>query len=871
MKINSLTGIFAIFLALTLQARETEICYLSGRGCDNTVQWDFYCTAGRGSGVWTKIQVPSNWELQGFGQYTYGHMPLHDRLGESGIYRHIFSVPVSWKGSRVEIVFGGAMTDTQVSINGRFAGPVHQGGYYEFRYDISKLLKYGKANTLEVRVDKLSSDESVVKAESLADFWTFGGIFRPVWLECKPATCISEVAVDAKADGSILVEATVAGKTRGCRLSAQVRTLEGEPCGPIFEHPCGDAAVTTLSSMIEGIQSWSAEFPRLYKLELYLSRGGELLHRVSEKIGFRTIELRPSDGIYLNGVKIWFKGVDRHSFWPESGRTLSDAINLSDALLVKEMNMNAVRCSHYPPDRAFLDYCDSLGIYVIDELTGWQDAYGTVVGKELVRELVVRDRNHPSVLLWANGNEGGFNYELVDDYSRLDPQNRQVIHPWLEDELVNTFHYPSWSSMREYLAKGRKVWFPTEFNHGLYDGGHGAGLEDYWNIMKNSPLCAGGFLWDFSDQGVVRTDRGGELDTDGNHGADGILGPYRQKEGSFYAIRDIWCPVQIEGPRFLPSSFDGTLRVDNEYSFTSLEQCNFSAVLKRFSFPEGVNAETAVSLIVPDIAPGMSGEMKLVLPADFGSYDMLELKMTDAAGRHSSTWTWTVGSAESFAAKMIAADSSKGGRLPLSNIRMVERCGKNAVLDIKELPSGWTQVQWDLDYRGLADNAGITFDFPEKDVVAVRWLGDGPYRVWRNRTRGVAFGLWEKAYNDTATGESWEYPEFKGYHSNMYVADIVTRDGILCIVFGSNDLYLRLFTPSKQLQRNNDNTLGAFPDGQISVLNAISAVGTKFKRASETGPDGEKAYLEHNASRHASSASGICFMKFIPTSTVTDE
>jgi beta-galactosidase/beta-glucuronidase len=135
---------------------------------------------------------------------------------------------------------------------------------------------------------------------------------------------------------------------------------------------------------------WTAETPNRYTVRVSLKNGKTELYSTSEKFGFRTIEIRQGDGIYLNGVKIKMKGINRHAFWPETGRCLNDQINLDDVKLMKSMNLNAVRCSHYPPDQSFLDYCDSLGLYVLDELAGWQNWYDTEVGSKLVREMVVR-------------------------------------------------------------------------------------------------------------------------------------------------------------------------------------------------------------------------------------------------------------------------------------------------------------------------------------------------------------------------------------------------------------------------------------------------------------------------------------------------
>lgn len=871
---------FATAASLALNAESTIKSYISGLGNDSTVEWDFYCTKGRGSGKWTKIPVPSCWECQGFGQYTYGHMKAEDRLNETGIYRHSFTAPSEWKGKRVRIVFEGVMTDTEVLINGKSAGETHQGGYYEFKYDITRLLKFGKKNSLEVRVNKSSSNESVVHAEREADFWVFGGIFRPVYLEVKPGLNIDSFAIDARADGTLKVSVASEGKADGTKIVASVETLDGKAFGKPFEGTFGADGKAELTSSFPKPELWSAEFPNLYRLNLRLEKNGRSIHEVSERFGFRTVEFRPSDGIYVNGSKIKFKGVDRHSFYPTSGRTLNDRIVLDDVLLIKEMNMNAVRMSHYPPEKRFLEVCDSLGLYVIDELTGWQAAYDTSVGTKLVRELVTRDRNHPSILLWANGNEGGFNFELLGEYPKWDLQNRKVIHPWLEDADVNNYHYPTWDDVKDYLSQGRKVWFPTEFMHGLYDGGHGAGLEDFWNLMWADPLCAGGFVWDLIDQGLVRDDRGGAFDTDGNHGADGILGPYREKEGSFYAIKEIWSPIRLEGGNFLSPSFDGVLTVENRYSFTNLRECCFKAELETIDFISGAKKSIPVEVCVPDVEPGLKGRLRLKLPDCFKGCSVLRLTAAGPDGKEIFSWTRTIRTAEDLSKSLRASEGPKSGAdmeggvldgikaegrlLPLKNVRFTSEPGKDSHLEVTDTEDGWVKVDYAFARKGKFDNVGVTFDFPEKSIKGIRWLGNGPYRVWKNRMAGATFGLWETKANDTMTGENWIYPEFRGYRSDMYAADIDTEFGILRIVFESSDLFLHLLTPSKQQFRNNDNTLGVFPEGQISILNAISPVGTKFNKPSEMGPQSGPNFSEFNKKRRTTHSSGVFYLRFIP-------
>lgn len=535
------------FFSLSSYAQQTIIKYLSGTGKDHTVNWDFYCTGGRNSGRWTTIPVPSCWELQGFGAYNYGN-GKEAHSDEAGQYRYQFKADREWKNKQVFIVFEGSMTDTKVKINGKLAGKVHQGAFYQFQYNITPLLKFGKTNLLEVEVHKKSANHSVNMAERHGDYWIFGGIFRPVYLKIVPKTHIKRVAINAEANGHFSMQVFAENIHKGDKLKAEIEKMNSnQELKPISAPFDAQDTMITLQAQYHHVALWSPEFPDLYRVKVSLiNKKEEIIHTIYQKFGFRTIELRPHDGFYLNGEKVMFKGVDRHSFWPTSGRTTSRALSIKDVNLMKDMNMNAVRMSHYPPDIHFLNVCDSLGLMVLDELAGWHHAYDDSTGHRLVKEMVIRDVNHPSIVIWDNGNEGGFNFHLDKDFDQYDLQKRLVIHPWSKFNGTNTDHYPSYNFLENMALYGDAVYFPTEFLHGLYDGGSGAGLDDYWNLMRRMPHSAGGFLWDFSDGGVVRTDKHDSIDTHGNNAPDGIVGPYRQKEGSFYTIKQIWSPIHVQ-------------------------------------------------------------------------------------------------------------------------------------------------------------------------------------------------------------------------------------------------------------------------------------------------------------------------------------
>ncbi len=835
-----MTAKLILVLAMTLlslrpHAQETVIKYLSGTDKDHTVSWDFFCTTGRNSGRWSKIPVPSNWEMQGFG--TYNYFTDKENPDETGLYKYRFSIPAEWRRSCVFIVFEGSMTDTEVRINGKLAGPVHQGGFYRFKYEIDRFIKPG-GNLLEVKVSKRSANASINNAERTADFWQFGGIFRPVFLEAMPQIHIDHIAIDARADGNLRVDVHAFSPDTPYRIRAQVQTLSGERVGEDMLTLDPASPPITFCGKYNGIKPWNPESPQLYNLVVsIINAGGTPVHTVVQRFGFRTVELRIHDGLYVNGKKVILKGVCRHSEWPESGRTLSKTISLLDIGLMKDMNMNAVRMSHYPPDQHFLDACDSLGMFVLDELTGWQAKYDTVVGERLLRELVTRDVNHPSVIIWDNGNEGGWNTALDDQFRLYDPQNRPVIHPWERFNGTDTRHYPNYNYVANSVLYGQDVFFPTEFMHGNYDGGAGAGLEDFWDLILKHPYGAGGFLWVFADGGIVRTDKDSVLDTANDSAPDGVLGPHREKEASFYTIKQLWSPIVIERKN-IPPDFDGQIAIGNRYIYTDLDRCRLSWKLVSFPGPEAGTTQpiTKARADLPSfqLAPGQTGTLFLDLPSAWRQCDALYLTAIDPHGREIFTWTWPIQPprtpADSASSKSIGQiskitgtdqqtdfvvaangisyffDKATGllekvvnnrGEISLSG-GPVQTGVDHTLKEFKTFYSGeafivepvyegesYFSVMWTfapnklakLEYRysyekhfsqtGGVDFMGIGFNYPEEKITGMKWLGRGPYRVWKNRMKGQQFGVWHKDYNNTVTGASWQYPEFKGYHADL--------------------------------------------------------------------------------------------------------
>jgi hypothetical protein len=1011
-------------------APQTERKYLSGRGPADAVAWEFTVSGGRRAGEKTTIPVPSNWEQQGFGTYNYGQD--QNKADEHGLYRTKFTVPAEWRGRRISIVFDGAMTDAHVTVNGKPAGAVHQGGFTRFRYEITPLVKLGNGaeneNVLEVDVAKVSADAQTELAERGGDYWVFGGIYRSVYLEALPAQAIDHVALDARADGSIAADVTL-GSVHGGRvdglalprqwLEAQVIDAQGQAVGAAFTQavPAGGAGRVRLVGKVDAPRLWTAETPHLYTLHLALHRGGEVLHATDTRFGFRTFEVREGEGLFLNGQRILLKGVNRHSFRPETGRALTRENCYEDARLIRQMNMNAVRMSHYPPDEAFLEACDELGLYVLDELSGWQRAHGTTVGRLLVREMVERDVNHPAILFWDNGNEGGWNRDLDGEFAFYDPQHRHVLHPWNLHDGVDTKHYVAFDEFAR-LLKGPNLVMPTEILHALYDGGGGAGLEDYWKELTASKVGAGMFIWDFADEAIARTDQGGKLDAHSTYAPDGIVGPHFEKEGSYYTLRDVWSPVQLDTP-VLNEEFPGSIGVHNRYDFTSLAQCSFAWKLVQFA---GGAAKTLAqgTAAAPAVAAHADGKLTVSLPANWREADALALTAMAPDGHELWTSTWPTAASATRHAAMLAShggavatvrqdakehavvlaagdrsatfdattgmlrsmqqagktfalangprlafarratnaapewrtwaetdatalerrvaqpalanlveveiDNLRGGasyagfklelndgakwhtvfdgtRRPgdggrfdfppqivaavrLSNVRRFDgappvlrtfRVGYAATrfpaaaaapatitqgtqrdaksgetvawLEVHGGSTGLDVARWTLrgdgslrlDYgyglEGEFEYHGVTFDHPEEQMTALRWLGEGPARVWQNRMRGTWLGYHETKRTEQQPGEAWIYPEFEGYFAGVRTAQLTTTAGVLTIVNAKPEVFVRVGTP----RIDHPSTTIEFPAGNISFVHAIPAIGSKGKPAPQAGPQSQPA------------------------------
>jgi hypothetical protein len=403
------------------------------------------------------------------------------------------------------------------------------------------------------------------------------------------------------------------------------------------------------------------------------------------------------------------------------------------------------------------------------------------------------------------------------------------------------------------------------------------------------------------------------MDGRGNLAPDGILGPYREKEGSFYAVKEIWSPIVVTR-----DSATGTLTIENRYDFTNTDRCAFTWQLRKFRAPgdaqSGCHIVAEKTIAAPSIAPHERGTLKLDLPADTRDADALALRVDDPNGMELWTWVWPLteqialpplGTPTPAATAKDDADNvtiaagdlsvtiaKRTGRLtavtrgekkfPLLNgprmavgtekLRSLAHAadGADHVIsavydgDLRNVqwrvsPDGWVQLDYSYELAGNFDFLGVSFDLPEGDVKHMKWLGDGPFRVWKNRLEGGTLNVYENSLNDTQTGYTdWAYPEFKGYYAGVRWMQLQTTGGTILVAPDDPALFVQVLRPTfpgnptphspttaatralRQSQHISANAWANFPDAGFSILHGIAPMGTKFHIAQQLGPQSQQ-------------------------------
>lgn len=574
---------------------------------------------------WDRLPVPSHWQLHGYGAPAYTnvvypfpveppHVPDENPTGD---YRRTFTVPDAWAGMEVVLRFDGVDSCLRVWLNGQQLGTA-MGSRLPTEFDVGARLRPGAANVLAVRVHQWSSGSYLEDQ----DMWWLSGIFRNVTLLARPAGGLDDFFVHAGYDhetgaGTLRVDANVTARLDVPELGLTVAAGQ--------------------EVRVEGVEPWSAEAPRLYQGRL--ATGEE---EIAFRIGFRTVAVEDGQ-LSVNGRAILLRGVNRHEFDPDHGRAITQETMRRDVELMKAHNINAVRSSHYPPHPRFLELCDELGLYVIDECdlethgferVGWR---GNPAGDPRWRDALVdrmarmveRDKNHPSIIIWSLGNEsstggnlsamarwtrqrdpsrplhyeGDWSCADVDVYSRMYADHAEVdaIGRGAEPPLAD----PGLDQRRRQMP-----FLLCEYAHAMGNGP--GGLTEYQELFERHPRCQGGFVWEWIDHGIRQFTPDGtgffayggdfaEPLHDGNFVADGLLFPDRTPSPGLLELKKVLEPVQISG-----DAAAGTLRIANRHDFRTLSHLEFVWTLEEQGLPRAHG-----TLPVDPVAPGEGIETRL--------------------------------------------------------------------------------------------------------------------------------------------------------------------------------------------------------------------------------------------------------------------
>ena len=544
---------------------------------------------------WDNITVPSNWQLQNDGKYdppyfTNSKYPFEPNppfvpkdYNPTGVYKKIFTIPDSWNDNQVYIHFAGVQSAMTLWVNGEEVG-YHEDGMLPSEFNITKYIKKGE-NQLTVKVLNWSKGSYLEDQ----DYWRLSGIYRDVYLFSTPNvrmrdfTVYSELVNDYT-DAVLNIEVDVENINLESKESFIIQTtLKDQFDKPItiiksspFKIKKATEQKINLSAKIDNPLKWTAETPNLYKVGIELQKeNGESLQSFVINTGFRKVEIK--DGLFLiNGKPVKIKGVNRHDFDMYNGRTVTREDMIADIILMKQYNINAVRTSHYPNNAEFYSLCDEYGLYVMDEANVeshglWERGY--YVGekeewKKMIIErnvnMVLRDKNHPSIVFWSMGNESGWGVNFDHAYAAMkeaDPEQRPVhyesknpayAHSLNRYDIISDMYssmkhledYYNWDSTRPIII--------CEYAHTM--GNSLGNFRKYWNLYNKYDRFQGGFTWDWMDQALRSKDEDGKEYwniinySDGSNTNDGLINPDRtpqpemeelKKVFQYFNVRDI--------------------------------------------------------------------------------------------------------------------------------------------------------------------------------------------------------------------------------------------------------------------------------------------------------------------------------------------
>ncbi|MCA9731913.1 DUF4981 domain-containing protein [candidate division KSB1 bacterium] len=591
---------------------------------------------------WGEIPVPADWQMHGYGypiytniKYPYEKTPPYPPkdFNPVGSYKHNFEIPTSWDGKEIFIHFAGVNSAFYLWVNGEKVG-YHEDSKTAAEFRITNFIQKGK-NELAVEVYRWC-DGSYLEDQ---DFWRLSGIERDVYLLATPAFRVQDFFVNAGLDkyhsnGLINLDVVLkAEKTESGKATLQVKLLDGDKilysASKSANKSTKDIQHLTFQAQINNINPWSAEIPSLYPILITLEDKNGPMQVIRTQIGFRSVELKDGQ-MLVNGKAILLKGTDRHEHDPITGHVVTRASMIQDIKLMKQHNFNAVRTSHYPNDPQWYALCDEFGIYLIDEANIESHGFGydpneTLGNKpewkqahlERTIAMVERDKNHPSVIIWSLGNEAGDGvcFEATSAWIHERDHSRLVHYERAGEGKHVDIVSPMYDTVKEIVAYAeKKPYRPLilcEYSHAM--GNSNGSVLKYWQAFKKYPQLQGGFIWDWVDQGLLKTTPDGknyfayggdfgpaDVPSDDNFCMNGLVSADRTPHPALYELKKVQQPVSIK----VVNMKEGQFQFTNENFFKSLN--NLEGKWDVLADGEVVKSGT---FKLEDLAPGQSTEI----------------------------------------------------------------------------------------------------------------------------------------------------------------------------------------------------------------------------------------------------------------------
>ena len=604
---------------------------------------------------WKEISVPSNWELQGYGIPIYTNItypfvknpPFIDHADNPvGSYKRTFELPENWNSRRVYLHFEAGTSAMYVWVNGQKAG-YSENTKSPAEFDITKYVKAGK-NQVALEVYRWS-DGSYLEDQ---DFWRLSGIDRDVYLYSTDNIRIADFFASPDLDasyknGSLSVDVKLQNKNLVSKNNQTVEAKLLDKNGTVLfakemkiNVKAGATESVTFMQNVESPKLWSTETPNLYTLLLSLKdEYGKLIETVGTSVGFRKVELKNGQ-LLVNGIRIMVHGVNIHEHNPKTGHYQDEETMMKDIKLMKQLNINAVRCSHYPNNLLWVKLCNKYGLFLVDEANieshgmgslAWISDYAShpayrpewhAAHMDRIYSLVERDKNQPSVILWSLGNECGNGPVFKDAYKWIKNRDKTRLVQFeqaMEEDNTDVVcpMYPSMEYMKEY-AKRKNVKRPfimCEYSHAM--GNSSGNFQEYWDIIHGSENMQGGFIWDWVDQGFEMTDEvgrkywayGGDMGSqnytnDENFCHNGLVWPDRIPHPGAFEVKKVYQDILFKGVDL----DKGIIEIKNGFGYTNLD--NF--IFKYEILENGLAIKTGT--IDVSLAPQSKKQIQLELP-----------------------------------------------------------------------------------------------------------------------------------------------------------------------------------------------------------------------------------------------------------------